>query len=406
MRFSDNEVNLRFLSLKQKNFPRKLYFKSYLEKCDLEWKVERVSLDKAGLNDYILDTIVGFAPYISLEFNVFSEYREEAIENYDKLMTLIDFIRPVYRAEKNAGAESYADLTFTMDKLLNQEPNMFFRFKGLPKILKAPHSSIVLGAGGKKTAETLPEVSIDDLPMAITQFNYLINKEMGYLQVPYDGTTEQRKELFSSGKMRLIPIAYKISMAFRVVAQPANFATINYGTNDLTKVKFPGETIFLTETAGPAAAGGFLGAGGGGGAAPAGAPATPAASASSKIGWDEIQANTLTVNGETKLTTFDQLFQAFETKLRTDAFTNSIQIQGQYLKILAGTKGLKAFSNLKSLKEKTTELKALYEKTDFGTATVSTLAEIQASPASNRTLQISSGYLNTAIFEIIKYLGP
>lgn len=411
MRFSDNEVNLRFLSLKQKNFPRKLYFKSYLEKCDLEWKVERVSLDKAGLNDYILDTIVGFAPYISLEFNVFSEYREEAIENYDKLMTLIDFIRPVYRAEKNAGAESYADLTFTMDKLLNQEPNMFFRFKGLPKILKAPHSSFVLDAGGKKRAETLPEVSIDDLPMAITQFNYLINKEMGYLQVPYDGTTEQRKELFSSGKMRLIPIAYKISMAFRVVAQPANFATINYGTNDLTKVKFPGETIFLTETAGPAAARGFIGGGGaggvggGGGAGGAGAPA-PAASASFKIGWAEIQVNTLTVNGETKLTTFDDLFQAFESKLRTDAFTNGIQIQDQYLKIQARTKGLIAFSNLKSLKEKTTELKALYEKTDFGTATVNTLAEIQASSTSNKTLQILSGYLNTAIFEIIKYLGP
>jgi len=71
MRFSDNEVNLRFLSLKEASTPRKLYFKSYLEKCDLEWKVERVSLDKAGLNDYILDTIVGFAPYISLELMFF-----------------------------------------------------------------------------------------------------------------------------------------------------------------------------------------------------------------------------------------------------------------------------------------------------------------------------------------------
>ena len=222
MRFSDNEVNLRFLNLKSLQNPKKLYFKSYLEKCDVEWKVERQQLDKAGLNDYILDTIVGFAPYVSLEFNVFSEYREEAIDNYDKLLELIDYIRPVFTATNEAGpkAQSYKDLQFSLDTFLNQEPVLFFRFKGLPKILKVAHTRVVDVDGGKKPLP-LPDVTVDDLPMGITQFSYLINKEMGYLQVPYDGTLEERKLLFASGKMRLIPIAYKVSISFRIIASPA-----------------------------------------------------------------------------------------------------------------------------------------------------------------------------------------
>lgn len=192
MRFLDKNIRLTITDTVSNN---SIQFKAYLEDSDITYEVQEQNLSFAPLSFTSNKIHSRTLQTVKLSFNVFSEYREEAIENYDNLHTILNALKPSY--------------TEIAGQYLPSQNNTFglisLNFKGLPRI----------------------KSGTDDLKIHLTQFSYTINKDMGYIEVPYDLSGNDRyNKLYSEGNMRLVPIAYKLSITGRLQLSFAETARI------------------------------------------------------------------------------------------------------------------------------------------------------------------------------------
>lgn len=198
MRFVDNNIRLiikdkeRYKPSPQGQSEEGIYrFKAYLEKSDVSIKTLDTNLQYAPLN-FTNNTQFQKIQYsVDFSFNVFAEDRDEAMDNYDQLHRLLQTAKPSY--------------TFVNNQYLPNADNIFglisLKFSGLPKLSKRS----------------------DELDIYITNFAYTINKDMGFIEIPYDpefdelDTAHTTRNNLSGGNNRLLPIAFKIDLSGRVL---------------------------------------------------------------------------------------------------------------------------------------------------------------------------------------------
>lgn len=199
MRFLDENIRLGIFpealpasSDLRKKDPKKGYqFKAYLENSAVETVMVDQQLPFTPLS-FVNDSVQLRTMYrVNFVFNVFSETREEAIGNYDDLHDILQIIKPAYYNVNSQYIPFESNLTGLFS----------LKFKGLPKLSKFS------GTDGDQ----------DRLRIHLTNFSYVTNNDMGFIEIPYDGSDADRKKLFVSGKMRLLPISYKLTIAGRVL---------------------------------------------------------------------------------------------------------------------------------------------------------------------------------------------
>lgn len=184
MRFLDQEIRLKITPKGSES----LSFKAYLEKSDITYEIQERSLEFVPLNFTNYSIITRTIQNIDLSFDVIAEDRREAIKNYDDLHSLIQALKPQYIASQGQYIPSRNN-TFGL---------LTVNFKGLPKIKKNGN---------------------EELEIHVKQFNYTINKEMGYIQLPYLSSKEDSKlySLYEQGQMKLVPIGFKINLQGRIL---------------------------------------------------------------------------------------------------------------------------------------------------------------------------------------------
>jgi hypothetical protein len=182
MRFKDNNINIKIIEL-QSN--ANLKFKAFLEKSDITYKILDQELSFAPLDWTSSKVQTRMLQSLDLVFDVYSEDREECIKNYKDLNILINWLKPKY--------------TKTGEMLTPSVQNAFGRiaidFNGFPRISKTP----------------------GPLKILVSTFSYSVNKEMGYIEIPYNGSDEEKKKIYVEGKMKLIPISYKLSIGGQIL---------------------------------------------------------------------------------------------------------------------------------------------------------------------------------------------
>lgn len=181
-------------------------FKAYLEESKVQIKTLDTNIQYAPLNFTNNTQFLKTQYSVDFSFNVFAEDREEAAENYDKLHSLLNIVKPNYK--------------FTNNQYLPMAGNIFgliqIQFSGLPKLSKN-----------------------DALDIYVTNFAYNINKDMGYLQMPYapNNQTPDRSQLYVSGSNVLIPIAYRLDISGRVLLPLEESIRTQDKTNGVVKSK-------------------------------------------------------------------------------------------------------------------------------------------------------------------------
>lgn len=193
MRFIDPNIRLHIIDKQAVNSQGKLEpidydFKAFLEESKTQIKTLDTNIQYAPLNFTNNTQFLKTQYSVDLSFNVFSEDRQEAIENYDKLHKLLNVVKPNYRFVNN----QYLPVAGNIFGLVS------IKFSGLPRLSKQK----------------------DELDIYITNFAYTINKDMGFLELPYnpfDSKDPDRTQLFVSGKNMLMPIAYRLDISGRVL---------------------------------------------------------------------------------------------------------------------------------------------------------------------------------------------
>lgn len=193
MRFIDPNIRLHIIDKQAVNSQGKLEpidydFKAFLEESKTQIKTLDTNIQYAPLNFTNNTQFLKTQYSVDLSFNVFSEDRQEAIENYDKLHKLLNVVKPNYRFVNN----QYLPIAGNIFGLVS------IKFSGLPRLSKQK----------------------DELDIYITNFAYTINKDMGFLELPYnpfDSADPDRTQLFVSGKNMLMPIAYRLDISGRVL---------------------------------------------------------------------------------------------------------------------------------------------------------------------------------------------
>lgn len=172
MRFTDDDIKLRINGLQ---------FKAYLEDSDINHVTKDQPLPFAPLsftNDSMATRLNETAKFT---FNVFSETREECINNYKNLLRLIESIKPIYYILD----DQYVPSNLNVNGLVQ------LYFSGMP--------------------------SRDEVKLHLTSFNYSLNKEIGYIQVPNVEINDPKSASFYNKPMKLIPLAYKVSLEGKVL---------------------------------------------------------------------------------------------------------------------------------------------------------------------------------------------
>jgi hypothetical protein len=157
-------------------------FKPYVEKAELTFAMEEVQLPYAGPslpNDKIPIRLVH---NLNLGFKVFSENRDEAISNYDKLHRLINAVKPKTTIDEFGRRRPRAENLLGYLKVF---------FQGLPNVAKVNEK--------------------DPYVIHVTSFSYTINKDLGYIHLPYNNI-DNRKTFFAEKGMRMVPIGYDVSL--------------------------------------------------------------------------------------------------------------------------------------------------------------------------------------------------
>jgi hypothetical protein len=218
MRFLDKEnIGLKFY---KKITNQTIFFKAYLEKNEVQYKIQETVLPALSTGDGFSHLRTRIFNEISLDFNVYSENLEEAAENYEKLHILINFIKP--RVAYNSGDGYKYDIQEN-----DPRADLFFSFKGMPRIL---NSKILERdpSTGVYDLKSNPELDIDDIPIQVFNFSYSINKDMGYIEMPSDVRERLSGKLFSEKGTTLVPISYKVSIVARVSANIEFFNNVIY----------------------------------------------------------------------------------------------------------------------------------------------------------------------------------
>jgi len=173
MRFKDENIRLRINGLS---------FKAFLEDSDINHVTKEQPLPFSPLsfvNDAMATRLNETAKFT---FNVFSETREECITNYRSLLALIQSIKPIYYILDDQYVPSNSNVT----GLVN------LSFLGMP--------------------------SRNSVDLHLTSFNYSINKEIGYIEIPLSEISNTNKSSFYDvSGMKLVPLAYKISLDGKVL---------------------------------------------------------------------------------------------------------------------------------------------------------------------------------------------
>lgn len=194
MRFIDDNIRLKIYDKEKpihnnnKILSPNYSFRAYLEKSDVQIKTLDTNIQYAPLNFTNNTQFLKVQYQVDFSFNVFAEDREEAIQNYDQLHSLLQTVKPSYKYVNN----QYLPNAGNIFGLLSVE------FSGLPRLSKRSSK----------------------LDIYVTNFAYTINKDMGYLQAPYnpyDKNSPDRSQLFVTGQNNLIPIAYKLDISGRVL---------------------------------------------------------------------------------------------------------------------------------------------------------------------------------------------
>ena len=173
MRFKDENIRLRINGLS---------FKAFLEDSDINHVTKEQPLPFSPLsfvNDAMATRLNETAKFT---FNVFSETREECITNYRSLLALIQSIKPIYYILDDQYVPSNSNVT----GLVN------LSFLGMP--------------------------SRNSVDLHLTSFNYSINKEIGYIEIPLSEISNTNNPSFyDQSGMKLVPLAYKISLDGKVL---------------------------------------------------------------------------------------------------------------------------------------------------------------------------------------------
>lgn len=174
-------ANKRFM----KNNPARndngeVFFKSFLEDASEQFIIAESPLQAAPLASISESIVTKLGRKVRLVFNVMSEDRREAFINYQKLFDLIEMLKPMYFL---IGRE-----------LVPANKNIFglvhLQFSGLPIL--------------QNWQLITP-----------TNFSYEINKDLGYIHMPFDETYDETR--YTSDKnMQLVPIAFRLTFEGKV----------------------------------------------------------------------------------------------------------------------------------------------------------------------------------------------
>jgi len=219
MRFVDEEI---LIKITNRDTDQTRFFKSYLEKNDIT--VQVVELVNP-LTTFLYDNtkLLSRPNYkLDLVFNVFSENRDEAIENFEKMHFLLDMVKPTVYYEVN-----------DISKI---DPKPYDKVAKVNSYIAARHKSFedaknAFAAAGLDIADEqsnskirlqlkyFPRISNSKKSDIYNVFPIAIsctpNLEMGYVQVPY--WTNKRDELHVTNQMNMIPISYKVNFSANIV---------------------------------------------------------------------------------------------------------------------------------------------------------------------------------------------
>jgi hypothetical protein len=183
MRFLDDNINLRLEYLGTGGGTYK--FKAFIEKSDIAFKIEENPIGIIRSDKAVDKQLYRIVYDLSFSFNVFSESREEAYQNFNKLNGLLPKLRPE-KIPTTSGllntSEVFGDANFRV------------HFSGFPQLGKTHKNS---------------------MDIVINSFTYTINKDMGYIELPIP----QEKALYTKDKMVLVPISYKIDFSGRITSE-------------------------------------------------------------------------------------------------------------------------------------------------------------------------------------------
>lgn len=174
MRFSDNDIRLLINGLK---------FKAYLEDSDINHVTKDQALPLAPIsfnNDSMATRVNQTAKFT---FNVFSETREECVNNFNNLLSIIESIKPLYTIMDDQYVPNSANIT----------------------------GFVSLSFAG------MPYKSRNAISLHLTSFNYSINKEIGYIQIGKSELGGKPARFYEKSNMKLVPLAYKLSLEGKVL---------------------------------------------------------------------------------------------------------------------------------------------------------------------------------------------
>ena len=177
MRFKDENIRLKLNGYN---------FKAFLEDSDINYETKDQQLPFAPISFTNTSVATRVNQTAKFTFNVFSETRYECITNFKNLMALVRSIKPIYNIIDDQYVPSSANIT----------------------------GFVTLGFSG------MPYNDRESINLHLTSFNYSINKEIGYIEIPkseIDSPSESK--WFDTGGMKLIPLAYKLSLEGRILLQ-------------------------------------------------------------------------------------------------------------------------------------------------------------------------------------------
>lgn len=174
MRFTDDNIKLKINGLS---------FKAYLEDSDVNHVTKDQQLPFSPVS-FVNDSMATrLNETVKFSFNVFSETREECVENYKNLLRLIQSIKPIYYVLNDQYVPSNSNVTGLVT----------LSFSGMP--------------------------SRNTVKLHLNNFNYSLNKDIGYIELTNEEIRNPKSEnlSFFSKSMKLVPLAYKINLEGKVL---------------------------------------------------------------------------------------------------------------------------------------------------------------------------------------------
>lgn len=235
MRFVDEEI---LIKITNRDINQTRFFKSYLEKNDIT--VQVVELINP-LTTFLYDNtkLLSRPNYkLDLVFNVFSENRDEAIENFEKMHFLLDMVKPTVYYEAGDTSKINPKPYDTVAKVNSFIAGKYASFEEAKNAFAAAGLDIADEQSNSKIRLQLkyfPRISNSRKSDIYNVFPIAIsctpNVEMGYVQIPF--WTNKRDRFHVTNQMNMIPISYKVNFSANIVLSYAE-ATKEVVNNDFS----------------------------------------------------------------------------------------------------------------------------------------------------------------------------